>query len=254
MHLAQGVLGGVNGDIVVIQHGVAAAEVDGIKVVLALGSGELCLGTACREGTAQLDAHLLHLGALGFLDGDGVPAAGVGTQQLHLHQLDVGVLARADAGEGSGGTVFSVAPHHLHHGQAAARLGVHGKDAQGVGVGSVQRDLKEGGRFHLGIFGHRQRMADGGIFQQIGIDGLAHAALRKGGEVVLGFADPGGQGEGDVRFAPVVAGDLRQRRCFGSAVDAALVPSRNRQTIHVQVIHNTSGPPFSRCCPSFRGG
>ena len=108
VHLAQGVLGGVNGDIVVIQHGVAAAEVDGIKVVLALGSGELCLGTTCREGTAQLDAHLLHLGALGFLDGDGVPAAGVRAQQLHLHQLDVGVLARADAGEGSGGTVFRV--------------------------------------------------------------------------------------------------------------------------------------------------
>ena len=56
------------------------------------------------------------------------------------------------------------------------------------------------------------------------------------------------------RLAGLEPAALRQRRCFGSAVDAALVPSRNRQTIHVQVIHNTSGPPFSRCCPSFRGG
>ena len=122
VHLTHGVLGGVNGHIVVIQQGTAAAKVHGIQIIFALGGAQRSAGAAGRKDTAQLNAHLLDPGVPALLYGSCIPAAGIIAQQLNLHQPDLGVLARTDAGEGSGGTVFGIAPQHLHDGQAAARF------------------------------------------------------------------------------------------------------------------------------------
>ena len=54
--------------------------------------------------------------------GHGVPAAGLAAQQLNLYQFDMGTLSGADAGEGSGHTVFGVATHHLHQRHTAGVL------------------------------------------------------------------------------------------------------------------------------------
>lgn len=145
VHLTQGVLGGVNGHIVVIQHGAAAAEIHGIQIIPAPGGAQRGAGTAGGEDAAQLNAHLLDPAfrpSSRRLHSSGWGAA---AQQLDLYQPDVGVLTRTDAGEGSGGTVFGIAPQHLHDGQAAARFCIHRKAGQSCGMGGIQCHLKDHG-------------------------------------------------------------------------------------------------------------
>jgi len=254
VHLTHGVLGGVNGHIVVIQQGTAAAKVHGIQIIFALGGAQRSAGAAGRKDTAQLNAHLLDPGVPALLYGSCIPAAGIIAQQLNLHQPDLGVLARTDAGEGSGGTVFGIAPQHLHDGQAAARFCIHRKAGQSCGMGGIQCHLQDHRLRHGHTLSHGQCVTDRGVFDNISVCFSTHAALGKGGKVALGFPHPCGQDIGEVDLAPEISGKLRQRRCFRGAVHAALVPSCNRQAVHVQIIHKTSGPPLSRCCPSFPGG
>ena len=79
VHLAQGVFGGVHRDIVVVQHGIPAAEVNGIQIILGFCMVQHGAGAAGGNAAAQLHTHLLHLCAGAFFHGNGIPAACAGT-------------------------------------------------------------------------------------------------------------------------------------------------------------------------------
>ena len=252
VHLAQGVLGSVHRDIVVVQHGFGTAKVDGIEVILGLGVVQQRAGAAGRNAAAQFHAHLLHAGRGAFFYSHGVPAAGTAAQQLHLHQFDVGPLGGADAHKVCRHAVFGVAAQHLHKGNAGVCLHVHVQHAHSVRVGGIQRELKHGRFGHRHALSHRQRMAHGGIFQHKGIHFSTHAALGKGGKFFFALTDPGGQGDGKVCFAPV-PGRFRQGGGRRGRIHAALVPGGHRQAVHVGIIHQKR-PLLSQCCLSFPDG
>ena len=163
VHLAQGIFADLDGDIVVIQHVIVASEVDGVQVVLALVVVLQRTGAADGNLAAQLDAHLLHPGTGGLLDGNSAPAAGVVAQQLHLYQFHVGALGGVDAHERSGHAVLGIAAQHLHDGQAAALGGVDGQAAQRAGVGLVQLYLKDGGRLDGSALAHGEMLFHVGV-------------------------------------------------------------------------------------------
>ena len=145
----------------------------------------------------------------------------------------MGTLSGADAGEGSGHTVFGVATHHLHQRHAAVGFCVQREHAQGRGVGGVQCDFKLDGVVYLHALGHGEGRADIGVPQQKCIGLCTHAALGKGGKIFFGFPHTGGQGKGKVHLAPVVRRDSGQCRRFGGGIDTALVPGGDRQAVHV---------------------
>jgi len=109
VHLAQGIPAGVDGHVVEVQHVIAVAEVDGIEIVLALVMVQQRAGTAGDDGAAQLNADLLHAGGGALLNGNGIPAAGMVAQQLHLHQNYMRTLGGADAGQVGGDAALGIA-------------------------------------------------------------------------------------------------------------------------------------------------
>ena len=238
VHLAQGIFADLDGDIVVIQHVIVSSEVDGVQVVLALVVVLQRAGAADGDLAAQLDAHLLHPGTGGLLDGNSAPAAGVVAQQLHLYQFHVGALGGVDAHERSGHAVLGIAAQHLHDGQAAALGGVDGQAAQRAGVGLVQLYLKDGGRLDGNALAHGEMLFHVGVFGQEGIGGDAHSGLGKGLEdfsLRAVGADARRHGGGGSGSAPAIGGDLRQGGLIRGKVYAQVVPGRHRQTVHVHI-------------------
>ena len=153
---------------------------------------------------------MLNTGGLGLLDGDGIPAAGVVAQQLYLHQGYMGVFGGADAGQVGGNAVLGVAAHDLHDGQLAALGGVDSEIGQRMGVGGVQRRLKDDGGVSLACGG--QMVHEVGVVCQPSVGLGAHAA---GGEIaeISGGGHTGGQGRGQrLGLRPALGGQIGQRR------------------------------------------